>query len=411
VQQDRATLAGRTKDGEPGLGTLGALSHVRWAWGLFRPRPPPPACVPDDVAPRLGLGTRRRVRRTRGLLRRRSRDRARAGPDSVEWTAHRVVPAGLHHLLYPLRPNRGWGRPAPCRRLGRAPEPGGARRPPRRSLSARLPRAGCCASGTSRSRRAPPTAVPRASSPARFDVFISTLAFPASIARDPSCQCWAVSNILSYVTGRRHGARCRVTIYESRRLWSGSLSPSSPAVPSDAYTRDNAAAPQPGVRGPPGRELAPDAAGGRTWARGGATDSAGGVLDGGDHASRKSSRWTGPKLHREGHRAHDEAAPAHLAAAVFLVPTVRRARSASLLGRACPNGTGGYVYVAMAPQCCAASGRSCHGHYRCARLRAMCPKRASHDIAQRFTTEHIGSTLCPVRNATDSRACAPRRAA
>jgi hypothetical protein len=32
--------------------------------------------------------------------------------------------------------------------------------------------------------------------PARFDVFISTLSFPAAIARDPSCQCWAVSNIL-----------------------------------------------------------------------------------------------------------------------------------------------------------------------------------------------------------------------
>ena len=32
--------------------------------------------------------------------------------------------------------------------------------------------------------------------PARFDVFISTLSFPTAIARDPSCQCWAVSNIL-----------------------------------------------------------------------------------------------------------------------------------------------------------------------------------------------------------------------
>jgi hypothetical protein len=32
--------------------------------------------------------------------------------------------------------------------------------------------------------------------PARFDVFISTLSLPTAIARDPSCQCWAVSNIL-----------------------------------------------------------------------------------------------------------------------------------------------------------------------------------------------------------------------
>ena len=31
---------------------------------------------------------------------------------------------------------------------------------------------------------------------ARFEVFVSTLSFPAGITRDPSCHCWAVSNIL-----------------------------------------------------------------------------------------------------------------------------------------------------------------------------------------------------------------------